>query len=318
MERILITYDGSAGSEAAIFDLLRAGLPAICSAEVLTMADFWLPTPSPDMEVTSVRPLTPGIEKAYDHARRALAEAQTMAEHGAAQVRSLFPHWRVHARSLGSAPSWGIVERAQEWQPDLIVLGSHGRSAIQRALIGSVAQTVLTHVNGSVRIGRTSSALQGTSIKVLLAFDGSIGAEHALNMVAKRAWPAGTQVRVATCGDAWFGTSSIAYLPGVADWVRAAHEQGLNHEKEMLAFAKKKLDASGIASDGVMLTGDPKAQLLNEAEQWGADCIFVGARGLNATQRILLGSVSTAISARAHCSVEVVRAPGGYGSDDTH
>ena len=44
-----------------------------------------------------------------------------------------------------------------------------------------------------------------------------------------------------------------------------------------------------------------------EAEKWGADCIFVGARGLNGLERLLLGSVSTAVASYAHCSVEVVR-----------
>ncbi|MEW6736845.1 MAG: universal stress protein [Acidobacteriota bacterium] len=53
--------------------------------------------------------------------------------------------------------------------------------------------------------------------------------------------------------------------------------------------------------------GDPKTILLNEAEQLNADCIFIGARGLNRLRRFLLGSVSTAIASRAHCSVEIVR-----------
>jgi nucleotide-binding universal stress UspA family protein len=56
-----------------------------------------------------------------------------------------------------------------------------------------------------------------------------------------------------------------------------------------------------------MKEGDPKHVLLDEAEQWGADCLFVGARGLSRIERFLLGSVSAAVAARAQCSVEVVR-----------
>ena len=52
---------------------------------------------------------------------------------------------------------------------------------------------------------------------------------------------------------------------------------------------------------------DPKQMILQEAEGWGADCIFIGARGLNPLERLLLGSVSRSVAARAHCSVEVVR-----------
>ena len=44
------------------------------------------------------------------------------------------------------------------------------------------------------------------------------------------------------------------------------------------------------------------------AERWGADCVFAGAKGLSRLERFLVGSVSTAVAARAPCSVEVVRA----------
>ena len=64
---------------------------------------------------------------------------------------------------------------------------------------------------------------------------------------------------------------------------------------------------SGIGATAFVLDGDPKDALVREAEQWKADGIFVGAKGHSAMDRFLLGSVSTAVAARAHCSVEVVR-----------
>ena len=54
--------------------------------------------------------------------------------------------------------------------------------------------------------------------------------------------------------------------------------------------------------------GDPKCELVEAAEEWGADCIFVGSIGFgNPFERFVLGSVSAAVAARAHCSVEVFR-----------
>jgi nucleotide-binding universal stress UspA family protein len=47
--------------------------------------------------------------------------------------------------------------------------------------------------------------------------------------------------------------------------------------------------------------------LLNEAEAWHADCVFLGAKGISRIERFLLGSVSSSVAARAHCSVEVIR-----------
>jgi nucleotide-binding universal stress UspA family protein len=52
--------------------------------------------------------------------------------------------------------------------------------------------------------------------------------------------------------------------------------------------------------------GNPKDEIVAEAEGWGADCIFVGAKGMRGVDHLLLGSVSAAVSARAHCSVEIV------------
>jgi len=57
----------------------------------------------------------------------------------------------------------------------------------------------------------------------------------------------------------------------------------------------------------VVEEGDPKDVLLEEARNWNADAIFVGARGLGRVDRFLLGSVSSATVAHAPCTVEVVR-----------
>jgi nucleotide-binding universal stress UspA family protein len=45
---------------------------------------------------------------------------------------------------LGS-PGPEIVKAAKEWQANLIVIGSHGRRGITRALVGSVAEAVVRH-----------------------------------------------------------------------------------------------------------------------------------------------------------------------------
>ncbi|MEP6789432.1 MAG: universal stress protein, partial [Acidobacteriota bacterium] len=56
--------------------------------------------------------------------------------------------------------------------------------------------------------------------------------------------------------------------------------------------------------------GDPKEAIADEAARWNADTIFVGPHcSPNSFERFLVGSVSAAVAARAHCSVEVVRRP---------
>ena len=56
--------------------------------------------------------------------------------------------------------------------------------------------------------------------------------------------------------------------------------------------------------------GSPADEIVEEAETGAADCVFLGAKGTRGIDRLLLGSVSSAVSARAPCSVEVVRLAG--------
>jgi nucleotide-binding universal stress UspA family protein len=53
--------------------------------------------------------------------------------------------------------------------------------------------------------------------------------------------------------------------------------------------------------------GDPATVICRRAEELGADLVVLGSRGLGMLDRLLLGSVSSAVTQRASCSVLVVR-----------
>lgn len=48
----------------------------------------------------------------------------------------------------------GVIEAAETVQADLIVMGSHGRSGLEKLLLGSVTQAVLTHTHLPVLVVR--------------------------------------------------------------------------------------------------------------------------------------------------------------------
>jgi nucleotide-binding universal stress UspA family protein len=77
----------------------------------------------------------------------------------------------------------------------------------------------------------------------------------------------------------------------------------------MADLSAEKLRATGLLASAIAREGDPRRVLLDEAANWQADSIFVGARGLRRIERFLLGSVSAGVAAQANCSVEVVRTP---------
>ena len=92
-------------------------------------------------------------------------------------------------------------------------------------------------------------------------------------------------------------------LAQIADWV--AREQ--SKTKDAPDAAAKTLKSAGLKVTVIMNDEEPKHLLCSEAEDFGADCIFVGSRGAGLVERFHIGSVSSAVAVRAHCSVEVVR-----------
>lgn len=290
--KLLIACGDATNIQAIEADLRRAGLPSSVQAIVLTVADL-LPIPaSPDTAV-----LPAAVRRAREQTGRALGEAQRVADRAAALLRTAFPGWAIDAEVQADAPAWAIVRKAEEWRPDLIVLCSDDRSVLHRVLLGSVSQTVLTHAPGSVRIVRPPREPDAAQ-RLLIGLDCSPSADAAVAAVAARTWRPGCEVRLLTVFDA-----TLANMLGLTD-------DGNDERDAAARFGQRAamtLSAAGLVVSTAVIDGNPKHALVEQADNWNADSLFVGARGRRAVERILLGSVSASVAARAHCTVEVVR-----------
>lgn len=304
--KVLIGYDGSNAADAALNDLQRAGLPQDVEALVLSVADVWFsPTDGEPAATVMAQRVSAALQRARWVAEQALVDANRLAQSAAERVQGLFPAWTVHAEARADSPAWGIILKAEEWQADLIVLGSRGLSPVGRLLLGSVSQTVVTQARCSVRIARERSPEPAHSPRIVLGVDGSAQAQAAVHAIAGRVWPSSSEVRVIAAINPSLATAVA--LPAVQQWRQAEDADQSAWIREFVEAAGEQLDAAGLAVSTLIQEGDPKRMLIEEAERWNADCIFVGARGLNRLERLLLGSVSTAVAARATCSVEVTR-----------
>lgn len=308
--KILIAYDGSKCAEAAIDDLARAGMPPSGEALVVSVAEVWLPPQdSVVTEADGQSPYIANLVKARrESGQKAVTEAAMLAKHAETRIRKALPGWSVASSATYGSPAWEILDAARSFDSDLILVGSQGHSALGRFVLGSISQRVLTEAECSVRVARGSIDVDPAPERIVIGFDGSKGAVGAASAVAARRWSEGSEVRLIAVTEP---TSPRAIGRFVAPAGRSAigvtAKKGIWLE-QTASDAAARLREAGLRSELCVRSGNPKEVLVREAESWGADCIFLGATVYGSSwERILLGSTAAAVTARAHCSVEVVR-----------
>jgi len=310
--KILIGYDGSECADAALDDLTQAGLPATGEVHVLSVAEVWLPPPPPSsyeiLEEARKAQSPADLQREFAKGCAAAKEVLLFAERARDRIQTKFPDWKVSADSSCGSPAWELVAKADEWKPDLIVVGSHGRTALGRFVLGSVSQRVLTEARCSVRIARGRVEEPGSPVRIVAGTDGSPASDEALRAVAARHWPAGSEVKVVLVDD----PLTPEFLGKIIPPFEKMIEEDRQEERAWVERISKRsieiLHSAGMNVSCVVREGDPKRELPKVAEEWGADCVFVGSAGFsNRLERFVLGSVSAAVAARSHCSVEVVR-----------
>jgi len=147
-------------------------------------------------------------------------------------------------------------------------------------------------------------------MKILLAVDGSECSDAAVTEIARRPWPAGSEVRIFSAAElpTRLMASGDVLPPRVAeDLEQAGRVQAEAAIAQALAMFRKQAGQELSVTTAVAVDSARDA-ILDEAERWDADLIVVGSHGYRGYKRFLLGSVSQAIATQAKCSVEIVRA----------
>ena len=146
-------------------------------------------------------------------------------------------------------------------------------------------------------------------MKILVAIDGSPHSAAALEEVASRQWPLGTEVEVLTIVH-----STTPLLLDPAFVMAAAYAQTTQElwtlAPDLLAAAAARLTRAhpNLAITTKALGGTPRELIVQEASDWGADLIVLGSHGHGPLRQALLGSVATGVAADAVCAVEIIRA----------
>jgi len=308
MKRLLVGYDGSECAAAALQDLRAAGLPPEVEAKILTVADVWIPAdPHPEPPVYP-EGRAKAVLRAREAALDALKKAQATAAEGRAHLQGLFPKWRIPALALADPPAWAIARSAREFQADLVVVGSHGRSLLERLFLGSVAQKVANEAHCSVRICKPPPSDPNRGQTILVALDGSKDSESAIRSILTRRWPLGTTFKLITVIDDRL-ESAVGWPGAYADkWVQNHDHEARQAASRMIEKHSADLYGAGLKVETHIYHGEPKHALLDAVHDLCADCVFIGAHGLHHERKPSLGTVASAVATRAHCTVEIVRA----------
>lgn len=149
--KILVATDGSAYSEAAVHEVARRPWPVGTVIKVLSAVELpFIPTTEtwalPDsyyseLERSEKEKAQLALDKALEHLRTAQGAAvEIMSEMHEGRAEEV------------------ILDEADRWGANLIVLGSHGYRGFRRFLLGSVSQNVASHAKCSVEIVRVPAA----------------------------------------------------------------------------------------------------------------------------------------------------------------
>lgn len=199
-----------------------------------------------------------------------------------------------------------IMRVAEEWDADLVVVGSRGLGRAQGFFLGTVSLAVVRQCARPVLVvkGRTRALSSA-----IVALDGS---EHALNALRFFArWPKYADLTLHVVGV----VETLPFPRTAPTMIRAelqaavAVAEGERREalKQALAAARPVLPVGKTTE--TLTSGDPAGELLRIADDNAADLIVLGARGLGAVQHLLLGSVSEAVLRDAQCAVLIARRP---------
>ena len=185
-----------------------------------------------------------------------------------------------------------------KWAPKrdgLLVVGSQGLDALDRFMLGSVSTNLIHHATCPVLVVKSEAP---PLRRMILAIDGSDASAKALKFVltkfqSDQSTSKGRRVPI--------HVTVLHVLPMVM-------YPGLKEaSKKLLEQSVQKLIKAGFTAEPLCYLGNPAEEIMKAASRQQADLIVMGAQGLGAIARFLIGSVSTRVVQHANGSVLVVR-----------
>lgn len=139
-------------------------------------------------------------------------------------------------------------------------------------------------------------------MRILLPVDDSKYSEAALQALITQIPPTNAEVCILHVVEPSLGDYQSQ------DVFDGAHDAKLSFAHELVERFVKPLKEAGFRTSSVVQEGAAKADIVDFAENWKPDYIFLGSHGRRGWKRLTLGSVSEAVARQVHCSVVIARA----------
>ena len=283
-------------------DFSDASLPALSVAEHWARA--WQASVSL-LHTYDPFPLGPAVT--YDGSdAAAAATAAELAKVAQAQLERVaagrFEGLDVKAEVIRQPAAWlGICDYAADAQADLVILGTHGRTGVERLLIGSTAERVTRHAPCPVLVVRGPDPGSDFPRHMLVASDFSPASEPALEPARELAVRHGATLTVSHVYDS--SPIMLGEHPAFTD--AAALDAELRDKLQ--ALMQDKLDGVAGGKMALLSAPNPVVGLSDYAREENADLIVVATHGRSGIARVVMGSVAERIVRHAPCSVLIVR-----------
>jgi nucleotide-binding universal stress UspA family protein len=141
--KIVLAIDGSPHSQAAVEEVARRPWPTSTTIRIVSVIQPYTP-PATEFVLAGAT---------LEDMREQLASAaEQITGRAAARLKDAGLSTETAVRE--GDPRSAIVDEADKWGADLVIVGSHGRTGLKRWLLGSVAQAVVGHAHCSVEVVR--------------------------------------------------------------------------------------------------------------------------------------------------------------------
>jgi nucleotide-binding universal stress UspA family protein len=233
---------------------------------------------------------------------------------------------RARASSVAGSPAKKILDAIALEQPELVVMGTHGRQGVARFLLGSVSERVARDSPVPVLVCRappplTTAAVQGTAAEVLVPI------KRLRNILVPTDFEPCSDEAVHTAFELADRLGAVVHLLHAYRPVVTALASGMGtveyaalhrQARERVGLAAQPYHGSEALGQCLAVMGDPYLTIVETAERLRAELIVVGSHGRPGLKRGSVGSVAQKVLSAAPCEVLLAKAPLPLREDPAH